>query len=202
MNLVHVQLSTYLQSSEMYHAVNVCMRLENLVKVFLFPDVNIVVLRPLAADKLYAIDHFFRSVIQIVHNHDFVVGLQQRKSGEGANVAASSGSQLVAWLAEEVVSEIASYPVMRTEPTVIFAANSEGHLVVELASRYLDHLDLRCALPLLAADLTLPSNLKPDLYLRWNHPLTPFTPPAPHGSIILSDGTTSIRMRRTSSCCR
>lgn len=90
------QLSTYLQSSKMYHAVNVWMRLEDLVKVLLFPDINVEILRPLAADKLNAIDDFFRSVIEVVHNHDLVVGLQQRKSGKGANVAASSSSQSVA----------------------------------------------------------------------------------------------------------
>jgi len=81
-NMVHVHLSAYLQSGEMYNTVNVWMRLEDLVKVLLFPDVNVEVFRPLAADELDAIDHFFRSVVQIIHDHDLVVGRQQRKSGK------------------------------------------------------------------------------------------------------------------------
>jgi len=94
----------------MYHAVNVWMRLEDLVKVLFFPDVNVEVFGPLAAEKLNTIDDFIRSIIEVVHNHDLVVGLQQRESGEGANVAASSGSQSVAWLAAEQVAEVAILP--------------------------------------------------------------------------------------------
>lgn len=80
----------------MYDAVKIWMRLENLVKVFLFPYVDVEVLGSLAADELNAIDDFFRSIVEIVHNHDLVVSLQQCKGCEGANVAASSGSQPLA----------------------------------------------------------------------------------------------------------
>jgi len=40
----------------MYHAVDIRMRLEDLVKVLLFPDVDMEELRPLAADELDAVD--------------------------------------------------------------------------------------------------------------------------------------------------
>lgn len=69
------QLSAYLQRSEMYDAVNIWMRLEDLIKVLLFPDIDVEVFRSFAADELNAIDDFFRSIVEIVHNHDFVVSL-------------------------------------------------------------------------------------------------------------------------------
>lgn len=49
----------YLESSEMDHTVNVWMRLEDLVEVLLFPDIDMKEFGPLAADELDTIDGFF-----------------------------------------------------------------------------------------------------------------------------------------------
>ncbi len=43
----------------MDHAVNVWMRLEDLVKVFLFPDVSLKEVGSLSANEFYAIEGFF-----------------------------------------------------------------------------------------------------------------------------------------------
>lgn len=66
------------------------MCLEDLVKVLLFPDVNIVELGSLAGDKLNSIDCLFGRVEQIVRNHDLVASLEEGKRCEGPNVAATS----------------------------------------------------------------------------------------------------------------
>lgn len=128
----------------MYHAVDIRMCLEDLVKVLLFPDVDIEVVRPLATDELDTIDDLFRSVIEIVHDHDLVVRFQQSKGGEGANVAASSDCQSVAWCAQQ---EVAPYPVMRTEPTVIFTVVSEAQSMGNLLLDSCRVVDFRWALP-------------------------------------------------------
>ena len=56
--------------------VNVWMCLEDLVEVFLLPDINIKETWSFAADELNPIDCLFRSVEEIVHDHNFVVCLK------------------------------------------------------------------------------------------------------------------------------
>lgn len=62
-----------LESGEVYHAVNVWMRVEDPVEVFLFPHIDLKEIRPLAADELDAIDGFFGGVEEVVRDDDFVV---------------------------------------------------------------------------------------------------------------------------------
>lgn len=64
---------TYLESGEVDHAVNVRMRVKDLVEVVFFPDVDLKEFGPLAADELNAIDGFFGGVEQVVRDDDFVV---------------------------------------------------------------------------------------------------------------------------------
>lgn len=59
----------------MDHTVYIWMRLEDFVKVLLFPDIDIIEIGPLARDKLYAIDGLFGRVQEVVHNHHLVVCL-------------------------------------------------------------------------------------------------------------------------------
>ena len=75
----------------MDHTVNIRMRLEDLVEVLLFPNVDIVELRSLARDKLNSIDCFFGRIEQVVNNNDLVASLEEGKRREGPNVAATSG---------------------------------------------------------------------------------------------------------------
>ena len=66
------------------------MRLEDLVEVLLFPNVDIVELGSLARDKLNSIDCLFGRIEQVVHNNDLVASLEEGKRCEGPNVAATS----------------------------------------------------------------------------------------------------------------
>lgn len=50
---------TYLEGSEVDHAVNVWMRLEDFVEVLLFSDVDVKEFGSLSADELDTIDGFF-----------------------------------------------------------------------------------------------------------------------------------------------
>ena len=60
----------------MYNAINVRMRLEDLVKVFLFPHIHLKKLGSSARDELDPIDHLLRRVVKIVCNHDLVIRLE------------------------------------------------------------------------------------------------------------------------------
>ena len=51
--------AVYLKSSEMDHAVNVWMRLEYFVEVFLFSDVDLEKFRSLSANELDTVEGFF-----------------------------------------------------------------------------------------------------------------------------------------------
>ena len=73
----------------MDYTVNIRMRLEDLIEVLLFPDIDIVELRSLARDKLNAIDCLFGRIEQVVHNNNFVASLEERKRCEGPNVPAT-----------------------------------------------------------------------------------------------------------------
>ena len=101
----------------MNHAVNVRMRLENLVKILLFPDVNIVVFRSLAAYELDTIDRLLRRIVQIVYDHDLVVCFEQSKSCKRSNVAAATAKVLAFVFGNE---KFTTHPVTSTEPTVMF----------------------------------------------------------------------------------
>ena len=57
-------------------AVNVWMRLEDFVKVVLFPDINVKEFWSLPADELNSIDGFFRGVEEVVCDDNFVVCLK------------------------------------------------------------------------------------------------------------------------------
>ena len=83
-------LRAYFQGSKVDHTVNIRMRLEHLIEVLLFPDIDIVELRSLARDKLDSIDCLFGRIEQVVDNNDFVAGLEEGKRREGPNVSATS----------------------------------------------------------------------------------------------------------------
>ena len=63
----------YLESGEVDDAVNIWMRLEDLVKVVLFPDIDVEEVGALPADELDSIDGFFRGVEEVVRDDNFVV---------------------------------------------------------------------------------------------------------------------------------
>lgn len=63
----------YLESSKVNDAVNVWMRLEDFVKVLLFPDVGMEEIGSLSTDEFNSIDGFFRGVEKVVCDDHFVV---------------------------------------------------------------------------------------------------------------------------------
>lgn len=75
--------------------VNIRVRLEDLIEVLLFPYVDIVEFGSLAADELDTIDGLLGGIEEVIHNHDFVVCLQEREGGEGSNVTTTPEDQLV-----------------------------------------------------------------------------------------------------------
>ena len=83
-------LKAYFQGSKVDYTVNIRMRLEDLIEVLLFPDIDIVELRSLARDKLNTIDCLFGRIEQVVHNNDLVASLEEGKRCEGPNVPATS----------------------------------------------------------------------------------------------------------------
>jgi hypothetical protein len=70
--------------------VDVWVLLEDLVERGLICDVALVKGRSLAADELDAVDDFWRRVVEVVDNDDFVVGFEEGKGCEGANVAGTT----------------------------------------------------------------------------------------------------------------
>ena len=78
------------------------MRLEDLVEVLLFPNVDIVELRSLARDKLNSIDCLFGRIEQVVHNNDLVASLEEGKRCKGPNVAATSENSQCTFYTETV----------------------------------------------------------------------------------------------------
>lgn len=103
-------------------AVNIWMCFKDLVEILLFPDVGIEELRSLAADELNAIDYLFRSIVEVVRDHDFVTCLQQCEGSEGSNIAAAPGK--VVSLTRDWQKECDPYPVTSTEPTAILVTLS------------------------------------------------------------------------------
>lgn len=80
----------YLQGGEVYDAVDVWVRIEDLVERSFVGDVGLVVLWALTRDQLKTVDAFFRGVVEVVDDHHLVVGFEELESGEGANVASTA----------------------------------------------------------------------------------------------------------------
>lgn len=57
----------------MYNTVNVWMRLEDFVEVFLFPDVDVKEVGSLSTNEFDSIDGFFGGIEKVICNDDFVV---------------------------------------------------------------------------------------------------------------------------------
>jgi len=73
-----------------YDTVNVRMLLKHLIQLLLIRDVALYVLGLLAADQLYAIDDLGGGVVEIIDDHDLVVGFEQGEGSEGADVACAA----------------------------------------------------------------------------------------------------------------
>jgi hypothetical protein len=70
------------------------MSLEDLVKAIFVRDVDFVKLRPLPADEFDTIQGFFGRVVEVVDYDNLVIGLQQRKNSERANVPCATAVTL------------------------------------------------------------------------------------------------------------
>ena len=81
---------THLESSEMYHIINVRVVLENLFESGLVCDINVVEFGSLAADKFDTIESFFGGIGQVVYNDDLVICLEKREGSERAYVTCTS----------------------------------------------------------------------------------------------------------------
>lgn len=81
---------THLQRSKVNNIVNIRVLLKHLVQLLLVGNVASVVLGPLAADELDAVEDLVRRVVQVVDDDDLVVGLEQGEGGEGADVAGAT----------------------------------------------------------------------------------------------------------------
>ena len=80
------EISSYLQRSEMDHAVDIWMLFECPVKVFLLANVDLGKVWSFAAYQLNAIEGFLRGIVEIVGDDNLVPRLKQCESGEGTNV--------------------------------------------------------------------------------------------------------------------
>lgn len=86
--LMHPRIwRTYLQRSKVDDVVYIRVVLEDSIKSPGLSDIHIVELRAFAADQFNAVDGFLRGIAKIVCNDYFVVGFEQCKGCEGANVA-------------------------------------------------------------------------------------------------------------------
>jgi len=77
--------------------VDVWVLLKHLIQLLLIGDVQRVVLGPLAADELDAVEDFLGGVVEVVDDDDLVVGLKKGECGEGADVAGATGKR---WMLE------------------------------------------------------------------------------------------------------
>ena len=87
-------VNVYLQCSKVNDIVDIGVLLKHLLESSFVCDVCLVELRPLPADELNAVDDFFRRIVEVIHNYDLVIGLEEGQCREGANVARSSRSYL------------------------------------------------------------------------------------------------------------
>ena len=70
--------------------VDVRVLLEHLIQLLLVGDIQRVVLGPLAADELDAVEDLLGGVVEVVDDDDLVVGLEKGESGERADVAGAT----------------------------------------------------------------------------------------------------------------
>ena len=85
--------STHLQRSKVDDIVNIRVLLEHLIQLLLIGDVQRVVLGPLAADELDAVEDLLGGVVEVVDDDDLVVGLEESERGERADVAGATGKK-------------------------------------------------------------------------------------------------------------
>lgn len=71
-------------------AVDIWVLLKGLVQIGLIGDIDFDKVWAFATDQLDAIDGLIRGIVQIVCDNDFVSGLEEGQSGEGANVTGSA----------------------------------------------------------------------------------------------------------------
>lgn len=81
----------------MYHIVDVRVLVKHRIQLFLVRDVALVVLGPLSAYELDAVEDFVGRVVQVVDDDDFVVGFEECERGEGADVACAAAIAGLAW---------------------------------------------------------------------------------------------------------
>ena len=74
----------------MDNIVNIRVLLEHLIQLLLIGDVQRVVLGPLAADELDTVHDFWGGVVEVVDDDDLVVGFEEGKGCERANVAGTT----------------------------------------------------------------------------------------------------------------
>lgn len=84
-------LSYGLEGSEVDDTVDVGVFLEDIIQGLFVGDVEVVVVRPSAADEFNAVEDFGRGVVKVVDNDDRVVGFKESEGSEGANVAGATG---------------------------------------------------------------------------------------------------------------
>ena len=73
--------------------VNVGVFLENLVKSAIIGDIELIEIRPLAANQFNPVDDFFRGIVKTVGDDDFVTSFQECQGGEGSNVPSASAGK-------------------------------------------------------------------------------------------------------------
>lgn len=73
--------------------VDIRVLLEHLIQGLLVGDIEGVVLGPLSADQLDAVQDLFGGVVEVVDDDDLVVGLEESERGEGADVAGATGEK-------------------------------------------------------------------------------------------------------------
>lgn len=86
--------STHLQRSKVDDIVDVRVLLEHLIQLLLIGDVQRIVLGPLAADELDAVEDLLGGVVEVVDDDDLVVGLEKGEGGERADVAGATGKRM------------------------------------------------------------------------------------------------------------
>lgn len=82
---------TYLQSSEVDHAVDVGVGCEDLIQTFLVGDIDLVELGSFLAQQLDAVDGDLGGIVETVDDDDLVAMVEQGEGGERANVARAPG---------------------------------------------------------------------------------------------------------------
>lgn len=108
----------------MNDAVDIGVLSKDLVQCGLIGHVSLIEGWLLAADQLDAVQNLLGRIVQVVNNDDLIIGLQQRKGRERANVARSTARLLVdcsSWrgMVGQRGDPVFIYPVTRTEPTTI-----------------------------------------------------------------------------------